>query len=384
MSVSGAERSPLPSVLSSADVDIALFVPVLTGGGAERVMVTLANEFGKRCLTVDMVLAEASGPYLQDVHHTVRVVDLRAAGVPQAILPLAGYLRKQRPKVLLSTLKNANLAAILAKTLARGDTRVFVREAAPLSPWLEGATSFKAKVYPPLMRTLYRKADGVIANSFGTAEDIAGVTGLAPERIEVIYNPVATAEISAKAQEPSPHPWLVCKEVPVVLAVGRLTELKGFHTLIRAVALLKRRVECRLIILGEGEQRAELERSISQLGLERSVDLPGFVSNPFSYVKQADVFVLSSLWEGFGMVIAEALSVGTPVVATDCPSGPAEILERGRHGRLVPVGDPEAMALAIEKTINHPPDRELLKARAEAFSVEHIIPQYLQVLGFDA
>jgi len=361
---------------------IALFLPSLRGGGAERVMVNLARGFVERGLRVDLVLAKAEGPYLSQVPKEVRVVDLGARRVLYSLPGLVRYLRRERPQAMLSALNHANIVAIWAKLLARVQTRLVVAEHSTLSRSTENASSVRAKLLPFLIKTFYPYADAVVAVSRGVAEDLVTTTKLPMEKIKVIYNPVITPELFAKAEEPLDHPWFRPGEPPVVLGVGRLTQQKDFPTLIRAFALVRREHPARLMILGEGEERPKLEALVRELRLEEDVALPGFVDNPYKYMKRAAVFVLSSQWEGFGNVLVEAMACGCPVVATDCPSGPAEILENGKWGRLVPPGDPEALAKAILDTVERGVSRvEAATNVQKRFSMIAIVEQYLKVLG---
>jgi glycosyltransferase involved in cell wall biosynthesis len=212
------------------------------------------------------------------------------------------------------------------------------------------------------------------------------MSGLHSKDIRVIYNPVVTPEVLKKAKEPVAHPWFAQGEPPVLLGVGRLVKQKDFATLVRAFALVRQRRPARLMILGDVDKREplikpQLEALVRELGLEGEVMLPGFVDNPHAYMAKAAVFVLSSIYEGFGNVVAEALAAGTPVVSTDCESGPAEILDNGKYGRLVLVGDAEALADAILATLNEPTDPEVLQERSRVFSIEKVIDQYLEVLS---
>ena len=358
---------------------VALFLPSLRGGGAERVMVNLARGFVERGLQVDLVLAKAEGPYLSQVPKEVRLVDLGAQRVLYSLPGLVRYLRQARPQAMLSTLSHANIIALWAKKLARVPTRLVVREANTVSVEATNADTLKGKLMPHLIRIFYPWADAIVANSRGVAEDLMKLTGLPPDNIKVIYNPVVTPELFVKAEEPLDHPWFGPGEPPVILGVGRLTKQKDFPTLIRSFALVRKERPVRLIILGEGEERPNLEALVRELGLEEDVALPGFVENPYKYMKRAAVFVLSSRWEGFGVVLVEAMALGTPVIATDCPSGPAEILEDGRWGRLVPVGDHKALAEAILQVLKE--EKVGASARALMFSVERILKEYANVLG---
>lgn len=359
---------------------VALFLPSLRGGGAERVMVNLARGFVERGLQVELVLAKAEGPYLSEVPPGVRVVDLDARRVLYSLPSLVWYLRREQPQAMLSTLSHANIIALWAKKLAHVPTRLIVREANTVSISAANDSMVRGKWMPYLIRLFYRWADVVVAVSRGVAEDLVKLTGLPPDKVKVIYNPSVTPELFAKAEEPLDHPWFRPGEPPVILGVGKLTKQKDFPTLIRAFALVRKERPARLMILGEGEERPKLEALVRELGLEEDVALPGFMKNPYKYMKRAVVFVLSSQWEGLPNVLIEALALGMAVVATDCESGPAEILEGGKWGRLVPVGEPDSLSHAILETLQsrHGP---LPKAVWERFSLDKVVTAYLQVLS---
>lgn len=362
---------------------LTLFIPSLLGGGAERVIVNLSRGFVEQCLDVDLVLAKAEGPYLSQVSPTVRVVDLRTSRVLASLPGLVRYFRQERPWALLSALNHANVVALWAKNFARVPTRVVVSVHNTISLASANAPSLRARLTPMWVHTFYRWADAVVTVSQGVAEDLIRLTGLPREKVRVIYNPVVTPELFAKAKEPLDHPWFAPGEPPVVLSVGRLTAQKDYTTLIRAFALVRKERPARLMILGEGEERSKLGALVRELGLEQDIALPGFVENPYKYMKGAAVFVLSSAWEGFGNVLVEALALGTPVVSTDCPSGPMEILEGGKWGALVPVGNVDALGRAILKTLTQqeaPPGA--CERMVERFSLERVVDQYLEVLGF--
>ena len=215
----------------------------------------------------------------------------------------------------------------------------------------------------------------------GVADDVARLTGIPADTIRVIYNPVVTPAVLAKMQQPVDHPWFAAGEPPVILGVGRLVSQKDFPTLVEAFAIVRQQRSARLMILGEGEDREKLEAQISALGLQDDVALPGFAENPYAYMAHANVFALSSIFEGFGNVVAEAMAAGTAIVSTDCPSGPAEILEGGRYGKLVPVNDPAALAEGILATLEAPIAADILRQRAQEFSVDRVTDQYIEVLS---
>ena len=302
----------------------AIYLPSLGGGGAERIMVTLANAFTERGFKTDLVLAKAEGPYLNDISEKVRVVDLNAERVAVSLPALVRYLRKERPDAMLSALNHANVIALLAKRIAGVKTRLVVSERNSLTSALVHATSKRDRWMAHFMRWTYPWADGIIAVSSGVADDLATMIGLARDRINFVYNPIDLSAVRRRAEVPFDHPWFAPGEPPVVLGVGRLTAQKDFATFLRAFAQLRAHYRARLVILGEGELRTNLQTLIAELGLTNDVAMPGFCENPFVWMRQAAVFVLSSAWEGLPGTLIQSMACGTPVVSTDCPSGPAD------------------------------------------------------------
>ena len=361
---------------------ITIFLPSLRGGGAERVMVTLANGFAKRGYRVDLVLAQAVGPYMAEVSDAVRVVDLGAGRVVRSLPRLTKYLHQERPAAVLSALSHANVVAIMAHLLARSRSRLVVSERNVIATEGTDVTNERGRWLRHLMRLTYPLADAAVAVSNGVRDDLVAIIGVSKDRVRTIYNPVVDERLLARSYEPVSHPWFAPNEPPVILGVGRLTPQKDFATLVRAFAIARKQRNMRLMILGEGELRRELEALVRSLGIENDVTFPGFAENPFAYMRRAAVFVLSSRWEGLPGVLIQAMACGTPVISTDCHSGPAEILENGRWGRLVPVGDVDAIAMAILATLesrNHPD----VARRAQDFAVERALEEYLQVLGLN-
>jgi glycosyltransferase involved in cell wall biosynthesis len=358
---------------------VALFVPTLHGGGAERKVLNLAERFATMGLEVDLVVAKAEGVFAAQLPPSVRLVDLRAARTLSSVLALKRYLSRSAPQALLSVMGHANLVALVARRLAGARTRLVVCEESLLGEAVSEAPNRRERALPLLEHLTYPWSDGIVAVSERAADDLARVIRIPRDRIRVIYNPVVTLDLLRQARAPVDHPWFGPGEPPVILAVGRLTPAKDYPTLLRAFVLVRQARAARLVILGEGELRGTLEALVRDLGLEDSVSLPGFVQNPYAFMARAKVFILSSAWEGFGSALVEALACGLPVVSTDC-GGPAEILEGGKFGRLVPVGDPQVMAEAILSTMAEPTAAGLLRARARDFSVERIADQYLEVL----
>jgi glycosyltransferase involved in cell wall biosynthesis len=370
-----------PSQPPAASGRLAVLISFSGAGGVERMVTNLVEAIAADGRPVDLLLIRRHGGHLRALPAGVRTLPLGARHTSTALVPLIRYLRRERPAVLLAAKDRAGRVALLARALARVDTRVAIRLGTHLSASLEGRPRWRrwARVLP--MRLMYRWADRVIAVSRGVAEDTLRITGLPPERVEVIRNPVITPLLRDQARADCDHPWLTKPGCPVVLAAGRLTRQKDFATLIRAFARLRQGRPCRLIILGDGALRGELERLAAALGIAADLDMPGFTPNPYAFMARADLFVLSSAWEGSPNVLTEALALGTPVVATDCPSGPREILDGGRIAPLVPVGDHQALAAAMGTVLGAPPAREGLRAAAADYTAAASARRYLEVLG---
>jgi len=368
---------PMPNL---RQFHIALFLPNLAGGGAERVFTNLANAFVEKGMAVDFVLGKAEGPNLSQIDRRINLVDLGTNSVYGWIKPMKRYLKERHPELILSGLHHANLTALYANMLMLSGTktRIIVSVHGMLSHDIGKSRKKLAKAIPLLVRTFYPKADKIICVSNGVAQELINKYHLPKSKIQVIYNPVVAQDMFKKAEEPLDHPWFQPGQPPIILGVGRLTAAKDFETLIKAFALVRNKTETRLMILGEGPERAKLEQFVKQLGLENDVSMPGFVDNPYKYMKRSSVFVLSSRWEGLPTVLIEALALGLPVVSTDCPSGPAEILEGGKWGRLVPVRNHEALANAILEALND--ERGKGVERAKEFSLDKIVDQYVALI----
>jgi glycosyltransferase involved in cell wall biosynthesis len=347
---------------------VAFFIPYFGDGGVERTTLILSQMFIKDGHSVDIITLKPWGPFLKQMPSEIRVVNLHTRRTLTAIPKLITYLRKEQPTALISAQHYANIVSIWACMLSRAKTKLIITERLALSEAFANKRNFREYVLPLLIRWFYQKAEAVVANSEGGAEDLACILGWMRQRIHVIYNPTYDDSILEKSQEPLNHPWFQPGEPPVILGVGRLTHQKDFATLIRAFAIVRKELECRLVILGEGEERPKLEALAKELGIGEDVDLPGFVDNPYKYMARASLFVLSSRYEGLPNVLIEALACGTPVVSTDCPSGPREILMNGKGGLLVPVGNAEKMATAILKLLR---DKSFAQSLLQ-FAREHL------------
>jgi len=363
---------------------VALFHFDLRGGGSERVTVNLAKGLLDWGIEVDVVLAKSQGPFTAYLPKQARLFDLGMessppVGLPQLVGRLATYLRNERPEVLITHVDHYNFVPLIARWVSGISSRVIACFHTDVGQRSQSTPTLRAKLIPFFVRLSLPRFDAVVSVSDGVAESLSQIGKFPRERIHVIYNPIVTPELFAKAEEPLDHPWFQPGNPPVVLGVGRLSEPKDFSTLIRAFALVRKEQPARLMILGEGEDRPKLEGLVRELGIEDDVALPGFAENPFKYMKRAAVFVLSSKWEGFGNVLVEAMACGTPVVSTNCPSGPAEILERGKWGKLVPVGDVEALAKAISEVLTKGCALDAAR-RTRNFTLDVVIKQYMEVM----
>lgn len=349
-------------------------------GGISHVMLNLVNGFAASGYGVDLLIANRSSPHLASVDPRVRVVEIGSSLFFSIIPRVIAYLRRERPEWVISNREKSNRYMVLARWLSNGRVRIAFRVGNSMTSTLRKRSFLKRWLRQKLIVWSYRQADLVIVNSASLATDVAEHSLYPLERIVVLNNPMYSDDLLREAQLPAEHRWFFDRSVPVVLGVGRLTGQKDFPALIRAFHKLRQNRQLRLIILGEGNDRRQLEELVSSLDLTDSVDFPGYVINPFAYMSKAQLFVLSSAWEGSPNVLIQALSVGCPVVATDCPEGPREILQEGRVAPLVPVGDVSAMAAAMQQVLDAPQDREQLQLAAANFEVKRCVAKYVEAL----
>ena len=349
---------------------VAFLLPDLRGGGAERVAASLVNGAARRGHLVDLLLMKAEGPNLSRIDPAVRIVDIRAERIRNVVRPLIGYLRRERPDALQVSMWPLTIAAIIAAKFVRPATRVVTTDHITLSRQY-GASPFQMAWLKASVRLLYPLADVRIAVSRGSAEDLSRLSG---SPVDTIYNPIPPIADGPSAEKA----WPDGKRR--ILSAGALKDQKNHLLLLDAIGQVSPELKASLVIIGEGDLRPALKGRIVQLGLEHRVRLPGYVDDPSPYYRSADLFVLSSDYEGFGNVIVEALSAGLPVVSTDCPDGPAEILAGGKFGALVPCGDATALARAIETALGEPPDSDRLRSRAAEFGEDVAVDRYLAAM----
>ena len=365
---------------SEAEARIGILLPSLCGGGAERVSLNLANELVRRGLSVDLVLMRVEGQLLQSVDPKVRIVDLRAPRMRQVLLALIGYLRRSAPTGLVAHMWPLTIIAVLAKAISRASTRLVLVEHTNWSASQISISKRRLLFVGATMRALFPLADARVVVSNGARLDIAKISGLRAGRFAVLNNPITGARAPASASSDVVADewwdWTGAK----ILAVGAFRKDKDLATLLHAFARLSAHVNARLLILGEGSLRKELEIMAARLGVSTRLSMPGFVADPRPYFARADLFTLSSTAEGLPTVIVEALEQGTPVVSTDCPSGPCEILDDGHYGTLVRMGDPDALAAAMLQSLQATHDHDALRARARDFSVDKAADAYLDLL----
>lgn len=343
----------------------------------------LAQGFLDAGFLVDMVIARAQGDHFDSIPEGVRQIRLGTKHTISGLPGLVSYLREHSPEALLAVKDRAIRVAIIARWLSGKKVRLVGRIGTTVSAALEGKSHIRKWGWRTGMRLFYKHADKIVAVSQGVAEDIRDITGLPEISIPTVPNPVITERIFTLSKEPLDHEWFHDHDTKVILGIGRLAYQKDFPTLIRAFAEVRKQVNCRLIILGEGGQRRDMESLVLDLGLTGDVQLPGFVANPYRWLARSSLFVLSSRWEGSPNALTEALALGTPVVSTDCPSGPREILCDGRYGTLVPMENQAAMAEAIFQTLHTRLPERTLREAVNDYTVKRSVKGYLEVFGLE-
>ena len=351
-------------VANSTQKKVSFFIPAIERGGVERNLINLSKGFLSHGYAVDVIFSRGGPTFIDQLPKEVCLIRLISESFDQrawwftkgragiSLVSMGGlwsYLREARPTALIA-MQSSSLA-VWVWLLAGKPSRLIVRESNTPSAALRHRNI--STLAALLMKRLsYLKADAIVANSQGAATDLARLLHTAQSSVRVIYNPTYDSTIVTRSKQSVDHPWFQSRDVPVILSIGRLVDQKDFKTLLRAFALLREQgVRARLVILGEGYQRASLENLARELKVENDLALPGFVTNPYAYLSRATLFALSSLYEGLPNVLIEAAGLNIPIVAMDCPSGPREILLEGRAGLLVTPGDVDGLAHAMKVLI---------------------------------
>ncbi|MBK1629185.1 glycosyl transferase [Thiohalocapsa halophila] len=352
--------------------------------GVDRLAQHLLPAMARRGYRVDLLKVRRHGPHLAAVAAEtpgLEVVELGSRHTYACIPAIVRYLRRRRPLVMLSDKDRVNRTALLARALSGVPTRLYLRSGTTLSVSLANRGAFQRRLQRWSFARLYRHAAGVLVPSQGAAADLAAYAGLDAAQIQVVPTPVVPAALLDTALPTPEHPWFHDPAAPLILGVGELSPRKDFMTLLRGFAQLRTQRCCRLMILGEGSEREALLAEATALGVADDVTLPGFVPKPYAEIAHADLFALSSRWEGMPLVLVEALALGTAVVATDCPSGPRELLADGDQGWLVPVGDAAALAAALAATLAAPQHADALREAARPYTIEAATTAYLTAMG---
>lgn len=360
---------------------IVFYLRNLRTGGIQRVVLTLANGLADRGCAVDIILANGGGALMEEVGTAVRVHALDSNRVLTSLPAFIRHVRRFQPHAVVSAPDSINLVLPWLRRFGLLKARTILTVHNNMSKYAEDEGVWYHRMLPHLIRHSYPHADQIVTVSKGIADDLFRLSDELRAKTAVIHNPVVDSSIPVKARESIDHPWLRVEDHRVILGIGRFMPQKDFPLLLRAFARVKRQAnDTKLILLGDGPDRRELRSLAKDLNIEGGVDMPGFVSNPYAYLSRASLFVLSSIHEGLPTVLVEALACGCPVVSTNCPSGPDEILEGGTWGPLVPVGDVSALAQAMITTLESPPDAAQLKQRAESFSVDAAVDRYYKAL----
>jgi len=360
---------------------IAILVPTLVTGGVQKSMLNLSDGLCQAGFNVTFLTTNFSNDLLDEIPAGVKLHVFKTTRILYSIPFLIVYLWRKEPEVLISAQTHANIASIICIALTGSKTKSVITEHSMFSGKKENYKGNKIKLLSMMAKVFYRKASEIVAVSEGVASDVKKLLDRESIDISVIYNPVNIRQIRELSKFPVTHRWFDMPGKKVIVAVGRLTAAKDYPTLLLALEIACQKSDLGLLIIGEGEERHNIEGLIVDLKLSETVELMGNKKNPYSYMANSSLFVLSSVVEGFGIALVEALALGLPIVSTDCLSGPSEILKKGAYGKLVPIQEPAKLAAAILDSLKTNNPKSGATRRAESFAIKAITKQYIDIIS---
>ena len=368
---------------------IAFFLPKLTYGGAERVVIDIANSLAKRGYLIDIVLAKGGNTYIDEISPSINIINLKCKSTILSFFPLSRYIKKSSPDGIISALSHANCVVLLAKKITNNNTKIVVSERNISYRHTRNKIGLKRIVLDWLIKSLYPEAKCIVTVSEGVRKSIIRTYKFREDQVKCILNPIDFKKINKLKSESFLNNdiknELKSKNKKIILSVGSLTVQKNYSLLIKSFKIVCEKINCKLIILGEGPERSNLNELCRNLKLDsKSISLPGFIANPFPYMKVSDLYVLSSLWEGLPNVLIQALACNCKIISTDCDAGPREILEDGKWGRLVKVNDINSLAKAMIEELSKQNQKHSNSriGRLNRFNIDKVTNQYLEALEF--
>ena len=367
--------------MEKKDLHITFLLAAFSVGGAQSVMVNLANNLANKGIKIDFLVADNSGPFSNKLDTRVNLIDLKTKRISRSLFAVTKYLKVVKPNILFCTQKHTNILACISKMLSRTPIKLVLRESSTPSVQYLNSTKKEKFIYQ-IAKLFYPIADYFIGQSIGLTNDCISFYRIPKNKIKSIVNPIISKKIFELSKETCDHPW-INSNTPILISIGRICVAKDFETLIRAFSIVRKKKNCKLIILGNIEPKEihlfeRLKKLISQLGLEQEISFPGFQQNPFSYLTNTNVYVLSSVYEGLPGALIQAMALGCNVVSTDCPNGPREIISRGESGILVPVKDYEGLAKGILHHLSNP---HIPKYDLSIYEEENATQEYLNTFN---
>lgn len=359
---------------------IILALATLQGGGIQKSAMRLIAEFLRLDIPVSLMTLDSRGPISKEIPEDCVHIDIGVRRTRQGLWKLIVGLKKHQPEVIISAQTHLNVLLIIARFLAGYPRKLIVVEHITFNEEIIYKGKWSERIRPLLIRFFYPFADKVVAVSPASAKSIYQYAKL-KKRVDVVWNGLDLDKIQKNASQPASHPWVSNGDFRLILGMGRLSRQKNFSDLLRAFASLEPKENYRLLILGEGPEERALLLLASELGIQKYVEFMGFIENPYPFLAQADLFVLPSKWEGFANVVIESLACGTPIVATDCPGGPADILSKQLFAKIVPMDSPREISIAIQEMLTTEIDTSRILAFAKRFTIQNTVQRYLDLIA---